>query len=650
MKARDEPHRLSPETFLQRLADENPERKKGRLKVFLGFSAGVGKTYAMLQEASKARAAGTDVVVGIVESHGRADTARLIDQLEIEILPPRYMTGEDKHGGAEFDIDMALARHPQKILVDELAHNNVRGSRNQKRWQDVRELLEAGIDVDTCLNVQHVESLHDIVAQITGVKVQERVPDSFIDEALEIELIDLPPELLLERLRNGLVYGADRAERAMQNFFRKGNLIALRELSLRYTANHVEKQMLRYKESEGIERIWPATDCILVCVSASPQSMRLVRAGKRMADALKSRWICVFVARPGHHEHVARRDRARLYRTLTQAELLGAEVVELLDDDVAGCLADFAVRKNASRIVIGKTAGSRLREILSGGSLVDKLVRLSGEIDVVVIGGSQDQQNDEPAQLPTQIKRKKQRARAYVLSVAYIFAASCVCALVRDRLESANLIMLYMLAVTITALYCGRGPAVLASFLSVAVFDFCFVPPFYTFAVSDTQYLVTFIIMLAIALTITTLASRMREQAQAVAERERKTSSLYAFSRQLASASSRAQVIELGKLHIAEIFDCQCEIALTIDDCVDFKADPAIVDWVLKNNVAAGLSTSTLPAAPYLYLPMRIMLKDMATIGVVAVKPAQSDYDLDKQKLLETFVSILAQAVQSQNQ
>lgn len=646
MKARDEPRRLPPEAFLQRLDDEGQERKKGRLKIFLGYSAGVGKTCAMLQEASKAVAAGADVVVGIVESHGRAETARLIQGLEV--LPPRHMTGEDKHAGVEFDIDMALARRPQKILVDELAHTNVRGSRNEKRWQDVRELLEAGIDVDTCLNVQHVESLHDIVAQITGVKVQERVPDSFIEQAVELELIDLPPDVLLERLRNGLVYGADRAERAMQNFFRKGNLIALRELSLRYTANHVEKQMLRYKEIEGIERIWPTSDCILVCVSASPQSMRLVRAGKRMADALKSRWICVFVARPGHHEHVARRDRARLYRTLSQAELLGAEVVELLDDDIAGCLADFAVRKNASRIVIGKTAGSRLREILSGGSLVDRLVRLSGEIDVLVIGGGETDQIARYPELPTQLKRKRHRGRAYALSLIYIFAASCVATMLRDKLEAANLIMLYMLAVTVTALYCGRGPAVMASFLSVAVFDFCFVPPFYTFAVSDTQYLVTFIIMLVIALTITTLASRMREQAHAVAERERKTSSLYSFSRQLASASSRAQVMALGKAHIEEIFDCRCEIALDISDCIE--ADPAIVDWVLKNNIAAGLSTSTLPAAPYLYLPMRVTLKDPVTIGVVAVKPVQSDYDLDKQKLLETFVSILAQSIQSQNQ
>jgi two-component system sensor histidine kinase KdpD len=636
--------RPDPIEVLLRLKDEEAQQGRGRLKIFFGFSAGVGKTYSMLQAASKLKQSGVDVVVGFVETHGRAETAGLLSDLEV--LPRAQLS---YRGGLreEFDIDLALTRKPALLLVDELAHTNIPGSRHAKRWQDVQELLENGIDVFTSLNVQHIESLHDVVCQITGVHVHERVPDLILDGALEIELVDLPPDELIQRLKDGKVYLGEKAADAMSNFFRKGNLIALRELALRYTAQHVEKQMLKYRQSHMIKATWPATDSILVCVSASPLSVRLVRAARRMADALKAKWVVAFVETPSHHR-LSDEDKARIFKTLRLAEELGAEVAELTDEKVAPALTRYARQHNVSKIIIGKTQAPRWVELYRG-SLVDEIVRLSGDIDVYVITG------DGADTLPLGRIEFKRTSSAvnYLKASIVVLTATAVAAGLVGYLETSNLVMIYILAVVIVSLNFGRGPAVLTSFLSVAVFDFCFVPPFWTFAVTDTQYLVTFAVMLTIALVISTLTTRVRQQADAARDKERRTASLYSLSKDLSSSLNMEDLISLGLKHVSELFECKAALAV-IDgahssvhkgsgaSALD-TFDLGVASWVFKNKQPAGLGTATLPGAGALYLPL---IGSKKVIGVLAVLPVLVEkFNAPEQfHLLETFANQMAVA------
>src|SRR5262247_571636 len=377
-------HRPDPEALLARAKLEEARRSQGRLKLFFGAAAGVGKTFAMLEAARELQTAGIDVVVGYVETHGRAETAALLEGLEA--LPPR----RESYGGTtlpEFDLDAAVARHPAVILVDELAHTNAPGSRHAKRWQDVLELLDAGITVYTALNVQHVESLNDIVAKITGVIVRETVPDSLLERADEIELVDLPPDELLQRLEEGKVYVPQQAREAIHNFFRKGNLIALRELALRRTAERVDAQMQVYRRDHAIAATWPTTERILVCVSPSPLAARLVRATRCMATRLRAAWLVVYVETPAHLRLPAA-DRDRVVQTLRLADQLGAETVTLSGQSVSEELLTYARTRNVSKIVVGKPARPRWREIMFG-SVVEELIKHSGDIDVYVINGDQ---------------------------------------------------------------------------------------------------------------------------------------------------------------------------------------------------------------------------------------------------------------------
>lgn len=633
-----------PDLFLRRLKDEESQGKRGRLKIFFGAVAGVGKTFAMLEAARKLQKDGVDVVVGYVETHGRQETAALLEGLEL--LPDMVL----EYKGAklrEFDLDKALLRKPEVILVDELAHSNGPGSRHLKRWQDVEELLQAGIDVYTTLNVQHIESLHDVIAQITGVIIRERVPDSLVERAFEIELIDLPPDELIERLKEGKVYIPQQAREALNNFFQKGNLIALRELALRTTAERVDEQMQQYRRSYQITEPWPTTERILVCISSSPLSQRLVRAAKRMAAGLRAKWWVAYVETP-RQAHSSPEDKARVAQTLRLAEQLGAETIELTGNTVSEALIKCATQNNVNKIVIGKPAQSRLRELLFG-SVVDDIIRQSGAIDVYVITGEEVANKQEIKG----VGRIRSKPTSYVKALLVVLICTFAARMMLPYFELSNIIMEYMLGIVIVAIRYGRGPAVMASVLSVGLFDFFFVPPYLTFAVSDTQYVITFAVMLIVALVISDLTVRVKLQAESARIREQRTASLYSMSRELSSTLNLEDLIATGLKHVGEVFDSQVALFLptaTGKLCVFMtgqaghaldNADEGVAQWAFKNKQPAGLFTQTLPAASALYVPL---LGFNRAIGVLAIRPKQSNRFVSPEQLrmLETFANQMA--------
>jgi two-component system sensor histidine kinase KdpD len=643
--------RPDPEALLARIREDESRAQRARLKIFFGASAGVGKTFAMLVEAHERRRSGADVVVGLVETHGRSETAALLDGLEV--VKRRAV----EHRGTvvyEFDLDAALARRPALILLDELAHTNAPGSRHTKRWQDVEELLEAGIDVYTTLNVQHVESLIDVVAQITGALQRETVPDSVLDRADEIELVDLPPDDLLERLREGKVYLSEQALRAADHFFRKGNLIALRELALRTTAQRVDAQMDSYRRIEGIVQPWHAGGRFVVGIGDPSAAPRLIRAARRMAVAFKAQWVVVHVERPG--EAAGRTNRDQLIDVLGFAEELGAETAILSGLDVADELLAYSRTRNASRLVLGKPTW-RPAWRLWQRSLVDAVVRSRAEIDVFVVRGEADEREPRPA--PAAPVTERAPRAAYVRSLLVVATATGVAALMRSRFgfEASNLIMVYLLGVMWVAVTLGRGPAVLASVLSVATFDFFFVPPYLTFAVTDTQYVVTFVVMLLAAILISTLAARLREQAVVARRDERRSVALSKLSGELAGLQERAGILEAAVRHVGDVFDCRAVMLLPDESgrvayasgarelLGDDDHERGVAQWVFDSARPAGLGTATLPGSRCLFLPLRASQREL---GVLGIAPADVRRVLapDAYRLLEAFTSQTALALE----
>jgi len=478
---RPETRRPDPDALLERVTAEAEREHRAKLRIFFGFAPGVGKTYRMLQVARDLVRQRIDVVVGAVETHGRYDTGGLL--LGLEILPRRKVAYRGREM-EEFDLDAALTRRPRVLILDELAHTNVPGSRHTKRWQDAMELLDAGIDVYTTLNVQHVESLNDVVAQITRVQVRETVPDSVLERADAIELVDISPEELLARLREGKVYLPDQAARAATHFFQRGNLLALRELALRHTAEQVEADVMEYRELEGVKETWPTSERILVGIGASPTSGRILRAARRMAAGLRAPWVAAYVE-PLGIAPLGEDDRKRLEEHLRLAESLGASVVHLTGPSVSEAILDYARKHNVTRLIVGKPRHARMRDRFRG-SLVDHIVAGSGDVDIHVISGDPEG--------PAEEREGSVRGgpapswSAYAWSAAFIAATTGLAAAVRAVYPVPDLEMLYLVAVMITALRFGRGPSLLAAALAVAAYDFYFVPPRFTFAVSDWRY------------------------------------------------------------------------------------------------------------------------------------------------------------------
>ncbi|MGE0454651.1 MAG: DUF4118 domain-containing protein [Vicinamibacteria bacterium] len=640
--------RPDPDALLRRVAAEESKSRRGRLKIFFGATAGVGKTYAMLEAARKHRAEGRDVVVGWVETHGRQETARLLEGLER--LPPR----ETDHRGvqiAEFDIDRALARRPSLILLDELAHTNAPGARHAKRWQDALELLDAGIDVDTTLNVQHLESLNDVVAQITGVRVRETLPDSVLEQADEVELVDLPPDDLLERLREGKVYVPEQARRAIASFFRKGNLLALRELALRRTAERVDVQMRDYRREHGIRATWPAAERILVCVGPNPAARRLIRAARRMAAGLRAEWVALYVEAPSH-AGLPELDKRALAENMRLAESLGARTAMLAGHDVARQILLYAREHNVTRIVAGKPTHPRWRDRLKG-SLMDELLRGSGDIDVHVISGDPDDAERAPAGTPP---RTASPPSAFAAAAGVVLACTLGAQAMAPFFAITNIAMVYLLGVAFVATRSTRGPAAFASVLSVAAFDFFFVPPRLTFAVADTQYVLTFAVMLLVALLISTLATRVRHQADVVRERESRTAALYAMSRELAATRGQAEIAESSARHVEDLVRGAAAVLLPRDGGgfetigargASFRLearDEGVARWTLEHGRLAGLGTDTLPGSGALFLPL---VGTAGPLGALGIRPAGArGLSPDQLHLLETLASQTSAALE----
>ncbi|MBR8297339.1 sensor histidine kinase KdpD [Burkholderia cenocepacia] len=657
-------NRPDPDQLLDKLQRDEEKQRRGQLKIFFGASAGVGKTYAMLQAARQRVQEGVDVVVGIVETHGRAETAALLDGLDV--LPPARI---DYRGRtlAEFDLDGALARAPQLILVDELAHSNVQGARHLKRWQDVYELLDAGIDVYTTVNVQHLESLNDVVGAITGIRVWETVPDRVFDAADEVTLVDLPAEELLERMRDGKVYLAQQAERAVRNFFRKGNLIALRELALRRTADRVDAQMREYRADRSIQRIWQARERLLVCVGPGPEAPTLVRAAARLAASLKADWIAVYVETP----RLQRLPDARRQRTLDALKLaaeLGAETATLAGADAVAALIGYAKVRNVSKLVAGGSPKVGLVRRFAR-PFGEQLAERAGDVDLMLIRASA---SDEARAAPLDARARDWRdafaqfgthrspPRHYAYAAAICAAITVVASVVSGRLDLTNLVMLYLLGVVFSAVRLGRGPGVLQSFLSVAAFDFFFVPPRMSFSVSDTQYLLTFFGMLLTSLVISHLTSTLTRQASVAQRRERRTGAIYAMARELGAALTTEQIVEIGSRHVGEVF--RARVAFLLPDSTDqvrqkieepdaavtltgAELDSDVGQWVYDQQKPAGRGTDTLPATAALYLPLKAPMRTRGVLAVASREPRELEVP-EQQRMLDAFAAQIALALE----
>ena len=649
--------RPDPDQLLERVKAEEARQRRGRLRIFFGASAGVGKTYAMLEAARSALASGTDVVVGYVEPHGRVETERLLEGLpRLAPLPVSYR-GIVR---LEFDLDAALARRPEILLVDELAHSNPVGGepppRHPKRWQDVAELLAADISVWTTVNVQHLESLNDLIFQTTGVRQRETLPDHVFDEADDIELIDLSPDDLIARLHAGKVYVGEQAGTAIERFFRKQNLMALREIALRRVADRVEAASRALPASERTQgRI--AGDRVLVAVGPGEQAAELVRAGKRMADALDAQWTVVYVETPALLR-LSEAARNRRIDVLRLAESLGGESVTLDGPSAAATIAEYAHVRHATRVIVGAPKRRGLKAWLRP-STATELVRRARGFDVVLIAAG-----DRTPPPPAPVTAAAAATSATTIRwdrYAWAGAISALCTLMAfamyRRFELSNLVMIYLLGVTVAGLRLGRGPSALTAVLNVAAFDFFFVPPRYSFAVSDVQYLVTFGTMVTIALVIANLTASVRQQTRVAGARERRTALLYAMSRELAVTRGIANMARVAVRHVAEVFECRAVVLLrAADGKLHYPAEPplessfrradiAVAQWVADHGRPAGVGTDTLPAASGQYLPLG---EEGRTVGVLGVLPSNVRRVLlpEQSHLLSTFAGQIALALE----
>lgn len=641
--------RPDPEQLLNRVMQEEERAKRGKLKIFFGASAGVGKTYAMLSAARLLRQQGVDVVVGIIETHGRNETAA---QLEgFEQVPLREINYRERTL-KEFDLDGALLRRPKLILVDELAHSNVAGSRHTKRWQDIEELLDVGIDVFTTVNVQHIESLNDVVGSITGIRVWETVPDQVFDLADEVVVVDLPPDELLQRLKEGKVYLPQQAERAIQNFFRKGNLIALRELALRRTADRVDDEMQQYRQETHVDSTWDVRGSLLACIGASSGNEKIIRSTARMANKFNVPWHVLSVE-TSKLERLPEERRGQILKALKLAQSLGAVTATLTGNDIAETVIYYARSHNLTRVVVGRSHRSALPW---RNSFVDRLGLSARDLDIIQIACDEDVRHERAVMIDTlfSIFSLTSPWQSYAISIGVCFATALLAMPLLPYFELANIVMVFLLAVVFIAVKLGRGPAALAAFVSVMVFDYFFVTPRFSFAVSDVQYLFMFAIMLLVALTTGQLTALLKYQAKVAVSRELRARALYEMARELSAALFREQIIDIATRFMENNFSSHVTLFLTddkntlvieIDNAVSKMSvntiDSGIVQWTYDHGQAAGLGTDTLPGSKILYLPLQA---PMRIRGVLAVEPRDKRWLLvpEQRRLLDTFCTLIA--------
>ena len=639
--------RPDPDALLAQIREDEHRESRGRLRIYFGSSAGVGKTYAMLVAARKLLADGVDVVAGVVETHGRGETAALLEGLPL--LPPAQIEYRGRRL-AEFDLDGVLARKPGLVLVDELAHSNVAGSRHPKRWQDVEELLAAGIDVYSTLNVQHLESLNDVVGGITGIVVHETLPDTFFDRADEVVLVDTPADELIERLAAGKVYLPAQAERAAKNFFRKGNLMALRELALRRTADRVEDDVQAYRVHRSIAQVWKTEGALLCCIGPQEGAEHVVRSAAQLARQLAVTWHAVYVETPALQRLAAGR-REGILQTVKLARELGASTAVLSAQSVAGALVEHARQNNLARLVLGHSGRTPWWQLRTLGQTV---AGLAPDIDRIEVG--------QPRRArPSPVARQPELAatsgtgtllRRYALAAAACAATTMFAHLLVSYFDLANIVMVFLLSVVGVAVWLGRGPAVLAAFVNVAAFDFFFVPPRLSFAVSDVQYLLTFAVMLIVGLVTGQLTAGLRFQASVATHREARSRALFEAARDLSNMLTNEQAIDVAQTVIAREF--RAKVAIFVLDMKDRLqppvSDPGGLDfgtaqWTLDHNQAAGLGTDTLVGSAWLYLPLRATMRSR---GVLAVQPREPRFLLipEQRQQLDTFAALTAMALE----
>ena len=639
--------RPDPDQLLEKIKDDEIRAARGKLKIFFGASAGVGKTYAMLSAARQQLQQGTDVVIGIVETHGRKETEALVEGLER--LPLKDVSYRDTLL-KEFDIDAALARKPGLILMDELAHSNVPGSRHPKRWQDVEELLAAGIDVYSTVNVQHLEILNDVVGGITGIRVWETVPDHVFDVADEIVLVDLPPDELLQRLKEGKVYLPHQAERAIENFFRKGNLIALRELALRRTADRVDHQMLQYRRDQSVAPVWQTHDSLLACIGPGEGGDRIVRSAARIAKRLDVPWHALYIETPAL-QRLSGRQRQRILKSVKLAQEMGAETATLPGSDAVEAVIEYARDHNLSKVIVGRDHVGSWQPWYR--SFADRVGKRAPDLDVIQVARDEGHAR-KPANERTEepwLERMKAPWQSYAMSAAICCLATAIAAPLHSVFDLANIAMLFLLAVLLVSVRYGLGPSVMASFVNVAAFDFFFVPPRFTFAVADAQYLMTFAVMLAVGLVTAQLTTGLKYQARVASRREQRVRSLYEMSRDLSGALMPEQIAEISQNFAETEFGAKSVILLADDkDRLGLPvhvpggsliADIAIGQWAYDHCSEAGCGTDTLAGSPILYVPLKA---PMRTRGVLALEPRNPRRLMapEQSRLLDTFARLIA--------
>lgn len=639
-------NRPDPEEFLRRIQEEeesNTPSTKGHLKIFLGFCAGVGKTYHMLEETRLAVSKGINTVIGVAETHGRRETQALLEGLEII---PRKKIEYNGISLEEMDIDKILEIKPQLVIVDELAHTNVPNSRHEKRYQDVEELVNAGINVFTTLNIQHVESQVDIVQQISHIKIHETVPDSILELADEVELVDLTSEKLLERLHEGKVYIPEKAKQAMQKFFRKGNLLALRELALRYTAKRVDEDVLSYKQRHEIKTPWSVRTRLLVGFSASPTSERLLRITHRMASDMGAEWYAVYVESAHQQVEIGEKARNQLDKNIRLAEELGAKVASLNGNVIADTIVNFAKENNVTLIVAGLSHRSRFEEIFKG-SVLNDLTKKSGQIDVLIVGN-----DNKPKTFERYLKISKTDFKPYLISFLSIAAIVAFGWSVRSWSEPLNIAMLLLLPVIISSILWETRVGLFTALTAIAAWDFFLIPPYLTFAIGDVRYLPSFFVFIIVSLIVSFLAKGIRWQTESTRHRERFLASLYSFSKEIMKAGNLDEILDNVSTHISKAFQSDVVILLPDENNqlqvvekqgkLEFdEKEKAVALWVYKNGLSAGKNTQTLASANWHYLPLKA---EYTTFGVLGFIPTNQKVFLssEQQRLLESFANIIA--------
>lgn len=642
--------RPTPDALLEKIHKES----KGKLTVFLGAAAGVGKTYTMLEAAHIRMAEGLNISIGWIETHGRAETEKLVNGLPRVI--PATIEYQNKQW-QEMNVDAILEQKPELVLVDELAHTNIPGSRHVRRFQDVEELLQAGINVYTTLNIQHIESLNDVVAQITGVIVRETVPDSIVEQADSIQLIDIPPEELIKRLKEGKIYMKGQAEQALKKFFRPGNINALRELSLRFTADRVDQDLAEYMRANQIEGPWPAAGRVMVCVSASPFSAQLIRAARRLAGGLQAELIAVHIEASARRFPVGDKERDRVSRNMRLAQDLGAKTFSIIGNNLAQEIIELARAQNVSSIVVGKPCRSRLWELWHG-SVVDKLIRNSGGINVYVIQGTAE--TEQQPVIQTENREAGSSWWQYACGLAMVALVTVLCR--QFNIEIVNIALLYQLPVTLSAFWWGRWPSYFTALCGVAAFDFLFVPPTLTFDVTDVRYLWSFFTFLIVAFVIGGRTELLRKEAAFARQRERSTRAVYEFSRAIAAVID-LQLITNGLVkQAAETVGRAIAVMLPdqagkLSVCAEYYpqkkhntpplheqlSEIAVAAWTFQHGEAAGRSTDTLPSANYLYIPLKTAEN---IVGVLAIQVEDHKIVPEEKRLIDAWAGLAAIAVE----